>query len=130
MSTSQNRDSERYEIRVKGHLAPRWAAWFDGMSLTNETDGTTNIHGWVVDQAALHGLLQKLRDVGLPLVSVTQIERDQPGLCASLIADPHHRPVERNPELSRHRTATFPAPWPRQRLAPNWGERPTGTPTP
>ena len=85
MSTSQDRDSGRYEIRVKGHLDPRWAAWFDGMSLTNESDCTTNIHGPVVDQAALHGLLQKLRDVGLPLVSVTQIERDQPGLRASPI---------------------------------------------
>ena len=56
----------------------RWAAWFDGLSLTNENDGTTLIHGPVVDQAALHGLLQKIRDIGLPLVSVTQVEPDQP----------------------------------------------------
>ena len=62
-----------YEIRVQGRLAPRWAAWFDGMSLTDARDGVTVIHGPVVDQAALHGLLQKLRDTGLPLVSVTQI---------------------------------------------------------
>src|SRR3954452_24873672 len=62
MSTSQDRDCERYEIRVKGHLDTRAAAWFEGMSLTNESDGTTNIHGPVVDQAALHGLLQKLRE--------------------------------------------------------------------
>ena len=80
MSTSQDRESDRYEIRIKGHLDPRWAAWFEGMSLTSESDGTTNIHGPVVDQAALHGLLQKLRDVGLPLVSVIQVKRDQPGL--------------------------------------------------
>src|SRR3954449_2245945 len=80
MSTSKDRDSERYEVRVKGHLDPRWAAWFDGMTLTNESEGTTDIHGPVVDQAALHGLLQKLQDVGLTLVSVTQIERDRPGL--------------------------------------------------
>ena len=85
MSTSKDRDSERYEVRVKGHLDPRWAAWFDGMTLTNESEGTTDIHGPVVDQAALHGLLQKLQDVGLTLVSVTQIERDRPGLPDTLI---------------------------------------------
>jgi len=68
----------RYEIRVKGHLDPRWAAWFDGMSLTNESDGVTVIHGPVADQAALHGLLRKVRDMGLPLISVTQVEPDQP----------------------------------------------------
>ena len=66
----------RYEIRVKGHLSPRWAAWFDGLNLTNESDGTTVIHGPVADQAALHGLLQRLRDLGLPLVSVTQVGPD------------------------------------------------------
>ena len=70
--------SGRYEIRLKGRLESRWAAWFDGMSLTNESDGTTIIHGPVADQSALHGLLQKVRDLGLPLVSVIQIEPDQP----------------------------------------------------
>jgi hypothetical protein len=67
-------DTGRYEIRLKGHLDARWAAWFDGLSLTNDSDGTTTITGQVVDQAALHGLLQKVRDVGLPLVSVTPVE--------------------------------------------------------
>jgi hypothetical protein len=76
--TGDHQDSERYEIRLKGHLAPRWAAWFDGLSLTNENDDTTIIHGLVADQAALHGLLQKVRDIGLPLVSVTRVELDQP----------------------------------------------------
>ena len=66
--------SPQYVIRVKGHLAARWATWFDGMSLTAEIDGTTTIQGPVVDQAALHGLLQKLRDVGVPLISLTQVE--------------------------------------------------------
>jgi len=51
----------RYEIRLRGHLDSRWAAWFDGLSLTNESDGTTFIHGPVADQAALFGLLQKVR---------------------------------------------------------------------
>ena len=63
-----------YVIRVEGHLEARWATWFDGMSLATESDGTTTIHGPVVDQAALHGLLQKLRDVGIPLISLTQVE--------------------------------------------------------
>jgi hypothetical protein len=66
----------RYEIRLKGHLDSRWSAWFDGLSLTNSSDGTTIIHGLIADQAALHGLLQKVRDMGLPLVSVTQIPSD------------------------------------------------------
>ena len=72
-SAGSQRDAARYEIRLKGHLDSRWAAWFDGLTLTNQTDGTTTIRGPVVDQAALHGLLQKIRDLGLPLVSVTQI---------------------------------------------------------
>ena len=68
--------STEYDISVKGHLDPRWSAWFDGLSLTKEPDGTTTISGPVVDQAALHGLLQKLRDVGMPLISITQVSRD------------------------------------------------------
>ena len=68
----------RYEIRLKGHLGARWSAWFDGMTLTAESDGTTLLEGRVVDQAALHGLLQKVRDTGLPLVSVTPVESGKP----------------------------------------------------
>ena len=63
--------SEAYEIRIRGHLEPRWASWFDGLTLTQDHDGTTVIRGEVADQAALHGLIQKVRDIGLPLVSVT-----------------------------------------------------------
>ncbi|MFF2847600.1 hypothetical protein ACFVT5_14945 [Streptomyces sp. NPDC058001] len=63
-----------YEIRLQGHLDPRWATWFDGMTLTAGSDGTTLLYGPVVDQAALHGLLNRLRDVGLPLVSVARVE--------------------------------------------------------
>ena len=80
MSTGQDPGSGRYEIRVKGHLESRWAAWFDGMDLTNESDGTTRIHGLVIDQAALHGVLHRLRDTGLPLISVTQVD---PAISAS-----------------------------------------------
>jgi hypothetical protein len=63
----------QYEIRVDGHLGTRWAAWFDGLAITSEGDGTTVLRGPVVDQAALHGLLQKLRDVGIPLISLRQV---------------------------------------------------------
>jgi hypothetical protein len=68
----------RYEIRVKGHLAPRWAASFDGMQLAAQDDGTTVIRGTVADQAALHGLLRRLSDIGLPLVSVVPAPNDEP----------------------------------------------------
>ena len=78
ISTGSHHGAGRYEIRLQGHLHSRWAAWFDALSLTNEPDGTTLISGLVVDQAALHGLLQKVRDVGLPLVSVTSVDPDQP----------------------------------------------------
>lgn len=70
-------EAGRYEIRLKGHLDTRWAAWFDGLSLTHHSDGTTVIHGRIADQAALHGLLQKVRDTGLPLISVIGSEPDQ-----------------------------------------------------
>jgi hypothetical protein len=69
----RHQDPGRYEIRVRGHLDTRWAAWFDGMTLTRGSDGTTSIHGPVADQAALHGLLQKIRDLGLPLISVNHV---------------------------------------------------------
>ena len=78
ISTGHRDSPGLYEIRVKGHLDSRWGVWFDGMGLTHRSDGTTVIHGPVVDQAALHGLLQKVRDLGLPLVSVTQVQPDQP----------------------------------------------------
>ena len=78
ISTGPHHSPGRYEIRLRGHLDSRWAAWFDGLSLSNENDGTTVIGGPVVDQAALHGLLQKVRDLGLPLVSVTHVQPDQP----------------------------------------------------
>jgi hypothetical protein len=77
-SAGHARGAGRYEIRLKGRLSSRWAARFDGMTLSHDGDGTTVLHGPVVDQAALHGLLARVRDLGLPLLSVTQAEPDQP----------------------------------------------------
>jgi len=68
----------RYEIRFAGHLHPRFASWFDGLTVTDESDGTTLVEGPVADQAALHGLLRKLQDLGLPLLSVTRTGPDEP----------------------------------------------------
>jgi hypothetical protein len=79
----------QYEIRLQGRLASRWAAQFDGMTLTTHEDGTTVLKGPVVDQAALHGLLTKLRDIGLPLVTVTQLDAEpQPTSLPPLAASP------------------------------------------
>ena len=64
---------DTYEIHLQGRLDPRWTAVFDGMTLTAHDDGTTVIRGQVIDQSALHGLLARLRDLGLPLISVTQV---------------------------------------------------------
>jgi len=69
----------QYEIRIEGRLGTRWTGWFDGLSVTTAEDGTTVLRGSVVDQAALHGLLQKLRDLGIPLVSLTQIQPNPGG---------------------------------------------------
>ena len=70
-------ETETYEIRVQGRLAERWSAWFDGMEITAADDGSTLIRGPVADQAALHGLIQKVRDLGLPLLSVTNAQTGQ-----------------------------------------------------
>lgn len=76
--TDSGHDAGVYEIRVKGHLDARWSDWFDGLTFTQASDGTTVIRGLVIDQTALHGLLRKVRDLGLPLISVTRIESDEP----------------------------------------------------
>ena len=62
-----------YQIRIKGHLGDQWTDWFDGLAITLEDNGDTLLTGSVPDQAALHGLLRKVRDLGMPLVSVTPI---------------------------------------------------------
>ena len=69
-------DSNRpmvYQIRVKGHLESQWTDWFGGLTITLEENGETLLTGPVVDQAALHGLLKKVRDLGMPLVSVVRV---------------------------------------------------------
>ena len=65
---------EIYEIRIKGHLAEHWAEWFDGLSLTNEANGEATLLGPIADQAALHGLLVKLRDLHLPVLAVNRVD--------------------------------------------------------
>jgi hypothetical protein len=66
-----------YEIRIKGHLDRQWTDWFGGLSITREDNGETLLTGLVIDQAALHGLLKKVRDVGIPLLSVTRVQTGQ-----------------------------------------------------
>ena len=66
--------TETYRIRIQGHLAAHWADWFDGMTITRLDNGEALIEGLVVDQAALHGMLNHIRDLGLPLLSVERLE--------------------------------------------------------
>ncbi|HEY5572569.1 MAG TPA: hypothetical protein VIK64_06080 [Anaerolineales bacterium] len=73
-STEDHYESGLYEIRLKGHLNDRWADRFEGLTITLEDNGDTLLTGPVVDQAALHGLLKKVRDFGMPLVSVIQVQ--------------------------------------------------------
>ena len=88
MSNDINSESEKaqpmiYQIRIKGHLGRHWTDWFEGLTITLEEDGDTLLTGPVGDQAALHGLLKKVRDLGIPLVSVSPLEHgqaDQPGV--------------------------------------------------
>jgi len=63
-----------YEIRLQGHLNGQWTDWFEGLTITMEVDGTTLLTGPVVDQASLHGLLRKIRDLGMPLVSICPVQ--------------------------------------------------------
>jgi hypothetical protein len=65
-----------YQIRIKGHLSREWTDWFDGLTITLEDNGETLLTGPVVDQAALHGVLKKVRDVAMPLISVIRVKPD------------------------------------------------------
>ena len=77
ISTGDQDEPGLYEIRIKGLLDDRWASWFGGLTLTREDNGETLLTGPVVDQAALHGLLRKVRDLGMPLLSVTRVRPSQ-----------------------------------------------------
>jgi hypothetical protein len=72
-SAEYNDEARTYEIRLKGHLDDKWADWFDGLTITRADNGETLLRGLVVDQAALHGLLRQVRDLGLPLLSVMEV---------------------------------------------------------
>lgn len=74
MADSLKSNVHNYEIRIKGHLETRWTEWFDGLVITLEEDGNTLLSGAVADQAALHGLLKKVRDIGLPLLTVSSVK--------------------------------------------------------
>jgi hypothetical protein len=77
VNTEDSDQPGRYEISIQGRLDKRWETWFDGMTLTTDPGGTTLLCGQVVDQAALHGLLARLRDLGLPLVSVRRVSENE-----------------------------------------------------
>ncbi len=65
-----------YQIKIKGHLEESWAEWFEEMTFTHEKDGTTTLYGPLPDQAALHSILRKIRDLNLQLISVKQVKLD------------------------------------------------------
>ncbi|HZD01567.1 MAG TPA: hypothetical protein VFA46_15670 [Actinomycetes bacterium] len=75
-STSGREEPVRYEIRIQGILDQCWSSWFDGLQLTSQPGGVTVLAGPVADQAALHGLLAKVRDLGLPLLSVRSLDQE------------------------------------------------------
>jgi hypothetical protein len=83
MSSTRNPKTQQptaptYQIRLKGHLGPQWSDWFEGLTIVLQENGETLLTGQVVDQPALHGLIKKVRDLGLPLLAVTRIEPDPP----------------------------------------------------
>ena len=77
VSTENHHEPGQYEIRLKGHLDDKWADWFEGLTITRADNGETLLRGPVVDQAALHGVLRKVRDLGLPLIAVNQVDPKQ-----------------------------------------------------
>jgi hypothetical protein len=90
-STEDHREQGCYEIRLKGHLDARWADQFEHMRFTHTSDGTTILSGPVVDQAALYGLLRKVRDLGLPLIAVNLLNPNQTNRPDGNLDTDHHR---------------------------------------
>ena len=76
-SIEDHHEPEQYEICIKGHLDDKWAGWFEGLTITREDNGETLLIGPVVDQAALHGVLRKVRDLAMPLLSVSRVRPSQ-----------------------------------------------------
>jgi hypothetical protein len=95
-STEDHREPGCYEIRLKGHLDARWADQFEHMSFTHASDGTTILAGPVVDQAALYGLLRKVRDLGLPLLAVNQVDPKQANRLDGKVHADHRSNKEEN----------------------------------
>ncbi len=95
-STGNKDEPGLYEIRIRGHLDDRWAAWFGGLTITLEDNGETLLSGAVIDQAALHGLLRRVRDLGAPLLSVRRVE---PGQAEA--ANVKHEPMKLIPSVQR-----------------------------
>ena len=89
--TAKRQAPAGYRIRVEGHLEQRWSAWFDDLTVTRESDGTTSISGAVTDQAELHGLLMKIRDLGITLISINVIDPTREG-------NPHRIGVKPDPQ--------------------------------
>jgi hypothetical protein len=88
MSNQRNPDrdageSRAYQIRIKGHLGSQWMEWFDGLTITLGENGDTLLTGQMIDQAALHGILKKIRDLGMPLLSVNVVDLNRPDMAKS-----------------------------------------------
>jgi hypothetical protein len=83
----EQKQKEIYQIIVKGHLDSTWSDWFDGLTIVLLENGETILSGPVVDQAALHGVLMKIRDLGLPLLSLTRIEANEENESDSRVHD-------------------------------------------
>lgn len=93
--------SEPYEICLKGHLDVRWTDWFDGLTISLEASGNTRLTGHIADQAALHGLLAKIRDLGLPLISLRRVSPPHQEA-------PHQKPEETENTNHEHASNSYP----------------------
>ena len=90
-SSKYDDEPKLYEIRLRGHLDDKWADWFECLTITREDNGETVLRGPIADQAALHGLLRKVRDLGVPLLSVMQVERTPANRSDGNTDTDHHR---------------------------------------
>ena len=90
--STRTRQAPVYRIRLQGHLGRRWAQWFEGWSIALEDGGNTVLTGPVADQAQLHGLLRRVRDLGMPILSVVQVEPARTAATPSAVTDDLHTP--------------------------------------